>query len=313
MIEAASQSSLDSDFPLRPFAIRHRLADHPLFTLPRIIELLRVLPRDQIETNSGQVQIGQDPNTMPLLDMEPEEIIRRIETANAWMVLKRVETDPAYRQTLAEALLAIARQKGHGSLREAGFYDIRGFMFVSSPKSTTPLHLDAEDNFFVQIHGEKFFTIFDNHDGAIASPEVVERSITRHRNLPYDPAFNAKSTCHRLLPGDGLFVPYLWPHWVRTSDSYSISLAITWKTKAVIRNNDLLVCNAMLRRMALPQPSPGRFPMLDRMKSGLLGMARSIVEPLRKLELIRVVLRRIALGRNANYFLKTGAKRPARS
>ncbi len=101
MIEAAAHSSLDRDFPLRPFAIRHRLVDHPLFTLPRIIELLRVLPRDQIETNSGQVQIGQDPNKMPLLDMEPDEIIRRLETANAWMVLKRVETDPAYRQTLA--------------------------------------------------------------------------------------------------------------------------------------------------------------------------------------------------------------------
>ena len=48
--------------------------------------------------------------------------------------------------------------------------------------------------------------------------------------------------------------------------------------------------------------------MLDRAKSGSLAMARSIVEPLRKLEAIRIVLRRIALGRNANYYPKTGAK-----
>jgi hypothetical protein len=311
MIEAAVPASLDRDFPRRPFAIRHQLVGHPLFTLPRIIELLRVLPRDQIETSSGQVQIGQDPDKIQLIELEPEEIVRRLETASAWMVLKRVEIDPAYKRVLDEALLAVAQQKGYATVRDAGFYDIRGFMFVSSPKSTTPFHMDAEDNIFAHIHGEKFFTIFDNRDGSIVSHDAVERSITHHRNLAYDPAFDAKSVCHRLLPGDGLFVPYLWPHWVRTGDSYSVSLAITWKTKAVIRNNDLLVCNSMLRRIGLPQPTPGQYPMLDRMKSGFLGMARSMVEPLRKLEIIRVMLRRIALGRNANYYLKTGSKRAA--
>jgi hypothetical protein len=308
VIEAAVPSALDRDFPLRPFAIRHRFAGHPLFTLPRIIELLRALPRDQIESNSGQVEIGQDPTKMPLLEMEPEEIVRRLQTANAWMVLKRVEVDPDYKNILDEALLAVARQKGHASIKDAGFHDIRGFMFVSSPKSTTPLHMDGEDNVFVQIHGEKFFTVFDNSDGSVAPYEAVEHSITQHRNLKYDPAFDARSTCYRLLPGDGVFIPYLLPHWVRTSDSYSISLAITWKTKEVIRNNDLLVCNSMLRRIGFPQSAPGRHPMLDRAKSGSLATARSIVEPLRKLEAIRIVLRRIALGRNANYYLKTGAK-----
>jgi hypothetical protein len=29
--------------------------------------------------------------------------------------------------------------------------------------------------------------------------------------------------------GDGCFVPYLWPHWVRTGESYSISMAMTWE------------------------------------------------------------------------------------
>ena len=44
----------------------------------------------------------------------------------------------------------------------AGFKQVEGFLFVSSPNSTTPFHLDSEDNFFVHVHGEKFFTIFDN-------------------------------------------------------------------------------------------------------------------------------------------------------
>jgi hypothetical protein len=312
IIDAGAGASFDADFPLHPFAIRHSFAGHPLFALPRIIDLLRALPRDQIEFNSGKVEIGQDPDKMPLLEMDPEEIVRRIQTASAWMVLKRVETDPAYKAVLEDALLAVARHRGHSSLKDAGFYDIRGFMFVSSPKSTTPFHIDGEDNVFVQIHGEKFFTIYDNRDGSIASDEVIEHCITRHRNLKYDPAYDAKSKRHRLLPGDGVFVPYLWPHWVGTSDSYSISLAITWKTRAVMRNNDLLVANSMLRRLGMPQPRPGRFPAFDAMKSGTLAAARAIAEPLRKSDAVRGLLRKVALGRNADYYMKAGkAKQPA--
>ena len=153
MIDAGAGASFDTDFPLKPFAIRHRLAGHALFELPRIIDLLRTLPRDQIEFNSGKVEIGQDPDKMPLFEMEPVEVIRRIQTASAWMVLKRVESEPAYRKVLEDALLAVAMHNGHSSLRDAGFYDIRGFMFVSSPNSTTPFHIDGEDNVFVQIHG----------------------------------------------------------------------------------------------------------------------------------------------------------------
>ncbi len=310
LIDAGADASFEADFPLHPFPIRHGFVGHPLFALPRIIDLLRALPRDQIEFNTGKVGIGQDPDAMPLLEMEPEEIVRRIETASAWMVLKRVESDPAYRAVLEEALLAVARHRGHTSLSDAGFYDIRGFMFVSSPNSTTPFHIDGEDNVFVQIHGEKFFTIYDNRDGSIASDEVIEHCITRHRNLKYDPAYDAKSKRHRLLPGDGVFVPYLWPHWVGTSDSYSISLAITWKTREVMRNNDLLVANSMLRRLGLAPARPGRHPVLDRAKSGALALARAVAEPLRKSDMLRSLLRKAALGRNADYYMnvKSSAK-----
>jgi hypothetical protein len=45
----AANEALRRDFPLRPFAIRHKLAGHPLLTLPRIAQLAAELPRDLIE------------------------------------------------------------------------------------------------------------------------------------------------------------------------------------------------------------------------------------------------------------------------
>jgi hypothetical protein len=96
----ADNAALRREFPLKPFAIRHRLAGHPLLSLPRIAQLAAELPRDLIEYNSGKVAISQDPDAIPSVDLDPVEVVKSIETAGAWMVLKRVENSPEYRALL---------------------------------------------------------------------------------------------------------------------------------------------------------------------------------------------------------------------
>ncbi len=300
----ASNDSLNRDFPLRPFAIRHMLAGHPLLTLPRIARLASDLPRDLIEYNSGAANISQDPDKVQSVNLDPVEVVNRIESAGAWMVLKRIEKSPEYRALLEDTLLSVARARGFNSLAEAGFSQIEGFLFVSSPNSTTPFHLDGEDNFFVQIHGDKTFAIFDNRDGAIADNAQVEYCTTKHRNVPYNDSFKPRGVEYHLVGGDGCYVPYQWPHWVKTADAYSISMAVTWKTPEVRRLNDLHAFNSMLRSLGLPQAAPGQNPGWDAVKLAVFRTSRSIIEPLRKSETMRRVLRRIALGKNANYYLK---------
>lgn len=301
---AADKDALTKDFPLRPFAIRHMLSGHPLLTLPRIAQLAAELPRDLIEYNSGAAEVSQDPDKVKSVDLDPVEVVKRIETAGAWMVLKRIEKSPEYRAIVEDTLLSVARARGFKSLEDAGFSQIEGFLFVSSPNSTTPFHMDAEDNFFVQIHGEKFFRIYDNQDGGIADAAQVEYSTTRHRNVKYDESFRPRAVEFHMFDGDGCYVPYQWPHWVRTAGSYSISMAITWKTPEVKRLNDLHVVNAMLRSLKMPQAAPGMYPAWDNLKLSVFRTVRAIVEPLRSSQAMRRVLRRIALGRNANYYLK---------
>lgn len=300
----ASDRSLTRDFPLKPFAIRHQLAGHPLLTLSRIAQLAAELPRDLIEYNSGKVAISQDPDAIPSVDLDPVEVVKRIETAGAWMVLKRIENAPAYRQLLEDALLSVARARGFSSLKDAGFEQIEGFLFVSSPNSTTPFHLDSEDNFFVQIHGEKFFTVYNNDDRAIVSDDEIERSMTKHRNLTYDAKFADRGHEFHMHGGDGCYIPYQWPHWVRTADEFSISMAITWKTTEVRRVNDLHFFNSMLRGVGLPQKPPGKSPAFDATKLAFYRTATAAIRPLRASMAMRRVLRRLALGKKANYYLK---------
>jgi Cupin-like domain len=301
---SADNESLTRDFPLKPFAIKHKLSSHPLLTLSRIAQLAAELPRDLIEYNSGDAAISQDPDKVKSVDLDPVEIVNRIQTAGAWMVLKRVEKSPEYRTLLEDTLLSVARARGFKSLADAGFSQVEGFLFVSSPNSTTPFHLDSEDNFFVHIHGEKFFTIFDNNDRSIVSDDEIERSMTKHRNLKYDERFAPRGTEFHLFAGDGCYVPYQWPHWVRTAGSHSISMAITWKTREVRRLNDLHFFNSMLRGVGLPQQPPGRQPIRDALKLAFYRTVTTAVRPLRASLAMRRVLRRIALGKRANYYLK---------
>jgi hypothetical protein len=128
--------------------------------------------------------------------------------------------------------------------------------------------------------------------------------MTRHRNLKYDERLASRGIEFHLFAGDGCFVPYQWPHWVRTADSYSISMAITWKTREVRRRNDLHFFNSMLRGLGLPQQPPDVQPVRDALKLAFYRTVTTAIRPLRTSLKMRRVLRRIALGKRANYYLK---------
>lgn len=298
----AEPADLAASYPLRHFRIFHDLASHPLLQLPRLIELTRELEKDRIEYNSGKLSVNQKAEDTPLVDLAPEDVVRQIETAGAWMVLKRVETVPAYRAMIEEALLSIARQLGFQSLDGASFREIEGFVFVSSANSTTPFHCDNEDNFFVQIHGPKFFHLFDNEDRSLVSEELLESAPSKHRNLPYEESFEARARVYDLKPGEGVYVPYQVPHWVRTGDGHSVSMAITWRSAEVVRRNKLIFMNAWLREKGFAQAAPGAKPALDGLKVAAYTAARAMLEPLRRNETMRRVLRGVVFGKKANYY-----------
>lgn len=287
--------------PDRPFRVTHALAGNPLFQLPRLARLAGEMDRDRIEYNSGDLSPGQKAEETPGIDLTPAETVRQIETCHAWMVIKNVEHVPEYRQVLEGCLYGLADDLG---LPHSYFGDIQGFIFVSSANSTTPIHIDAEDNFLIQMRGEKLVHIFHDPDHEIAPPEAMELDPGKYRNLDYDESYEERGEVHELGAGDGVRIPYFWPHWVRTGGDYSISMAVTWKTPAILRNNKVLWVNAMLRRLGMPQALPGKLPALDTAKVFAYNAARAVIDPLRKSEGMRRLLRRLLFGEKANYYYR---------
>ena len=69
--------------------------------------------------------------------------------------------------------------------------------------------------------------------------------------------------------------------------------------------NDVVVVNSLLRRIGFPQRAPGHNRAADAVKLALFRSAKAVADPLRKSAAIRAIIRKIVLGKNANYFMKT--------
>lgn len=259
-------------FNTRPFVIGHELAGHPLFSLTRLVELARSLSENRVEYNPGDVPLTLDPKRTPRTGLSIEETIRRIEHCRSWLVLKNVEQDPEYRDLLDACLDEI------GLFSESlapGMQAREGFIFISSPGSVTPYHMDPEHNFLLQIRGDKHIHMFDGRDRELLSERDLEGFLSGgHRNLVFKDAYDEKAFVFDLTPGNGLHFPVTFPHYVKNGGQVSISFSITFRSPASERRATVYKVNARLRRLGLAPTPVGRSPALDSMKVHAFGAAR---------------------------------------
>ena len=268
-------SDFESIYPGHPGYVRHKLADHPLFTLDALIALAgRMDPKD-VEYNRGDLPLGIDFDAVPGNGLSIADTIRGIEENGSWMVLKFVEQDPLYRElleaTLAELDAAIRAKTGPMLKQEA-------FIFISSPNSVTPLHFDPEHNILLQLRGAKSMTVFPADDKEIAPSEAHERlhSGEGHRNLPWDPRYTDRGKRFDLQACDGIHVPLMAPHWVQNGPYVSISFSVTWRSAHSYAEAEARGMNAMLRRRGLNPASPAPYPTKNLIKSTAFRAVRKV-------------------------------------
>jgi hypothetical protein len=259
-----------------PFPVRHRLAGHPLFEPPRLVELARRLGPGAVEYNAGDVPLSLDPAQTPHTGLSAEETIRRIAECGSWMALKWVERDPEYATLLDECLDSVQGLAGP-ALR--GMRQREGFIFLASPRSTTPYHLDPESNFLLQIRGSKTCDIIPR--SAVADEVLEEHFAGAHRNLVLGDDERRLATTFILSPGDGVHIPVAAPHWVVTGDEVSISFSITFRTPDSDRDAVLHGINARLRRWGFRPAPVRRSGLRDSVKLGAFRIAKQVARGLR--------------------------------
>ena len=262
----------EKKFAREPFLIQHSLCGHPLFEVERILDLLHRLPEQCVEYNAGKLPISMDPALTPRNGMSPEETIRRIEECESWIVLKYVEHDPDYRRLLDECL---AELRPYTEPITPGMTQAQAFVFITSPGSVTPYHIDPELNFLLQIQGSKQVHLFDGRDREILTHEDLENFYCdRGRNLQLQPQHEDKAWVFDLASGSGLHFPVTYPHYVRNGDAVSISFSITFRTPDLDRRRALYEMNGSLRGRGYMPWDVGRSSLRDTLLYNAFRIAR---------------------------------------
>jgi hypothetical protein len=264
-------------FDKKPFHVRHALANHPLFSLERLMKLAQELPEAFVEYNAGALPVGARPYQTPRNGLSPQETVRRIAENGSWMVFKRVEQDAAYGELLDHCLDDLAPRAPKMFRRE-------GFIFISSPGATTPFHLDPEHNFLLQIRGTKTVSMWDREDRFVLPNAELEKfySAFVHRNLPWRDVFQTTAWVVGLEPGQGLHFPVAVPHWVKNGPEVSISFSITFRSAGSARRELLYRGNARLRKLGLSPRPPGESILRDTTKHAAFAAAdklRALLKP----------------------------------
>jgi len=142
--------------PWKIQALTHALSDHPLLQIDALVELgRRQQQRKLVRTHSNAATAGTSFADAPSLHPNAQDAVTTladIERAGAWMSLLNVQADPIYRRLIDEVLDEV---KPIVERRDPGMCYRAGWIFVSSPNTVTPFHMDHEHNFILQIRGTK--------------------------------------------------------------------------------------------------------------------------------------------------------------
>lgn len=260
----------------KPFPVRHPLAEHPLFAVDALIPVAEAAAkrRGDLYADAGDLTLSDKWGTTPTPTMPIPELIERIETAGAWIVMKHVEVDPKYKALLddyADFVRGIAGPEGAKLLRNPEM-----LVFITSPNRKTPFHFDAEVNFLVQVSGSKDLWVCDPLDRAITTEEEIERyygeTITAGT---YKPHAEQRATQFFLGPGDAVHIPTHGAHWVQNHNAVSVSLSLNMEFPNWMQA-DVYKANHYLRRLGFTPRSPGHSIMADRSKALVIGAMRSV-------------------------------------
>lgn len=280
-VEPAESASFSTR---RPSSLRHNFHTHPLMQLDQL-ELLakKLMVKEQCRFVSPDIKQDSDfhHESRPHDGRGIEDVFRNISTSGSWVALYNVEVEPEYRGFLEEVMESC---RPLWEKEQSGIFNLSGFIFISAPPSVTPFHIDRENNFWLQVRGQKSISLFDNHDYSIVDGRAVENFILYGglNAVRLTERCAARQTEYDMRAGDGVFFPNTTPHmtrsdvdWVTEDDGVSISIGVVFysdQTRQVARIHQ---GNAVLRKFgANPQP-PGMHPATDRWKVplGWLGAA----------------------------------------
>jgi hypothetical protein len=304
------QPFLGRDFNRVSFQFAHTLANHSLFERNRLIELARSgLTQHgsrsvRWQTSDASVNAGW---RVPLYEQVDQvtEAIANLHRSNSWVLLYSVQRDPEFRALLNQVMAEI---QSFTRLQQAEITWQDAYVFLASPNSITPYHIDHEATFLFQIVGNRLAHIWDPNDRSILTDAEIERYYIGDMNAAtYRVENQTKAKVYELSAGNGVHHPVRAPHWFKNGETHSIALGVHFCIRSFDQQAKIYQFNHCLRQLGLRPTTPGQAPWRDHMKVTTLSVL-SKRHPKDKNELLRSGINRI---KNPLGFIRGGRNQTA--
>ena len=258
-------------FARRSIPVSHSLAEHPLFTVDAIAELADRLPAKSVRRVQGDLPLNSGYQWVDVGVGPPSESVRDVERSGVRVSLRDIQQDPEYAELIDECLDPVAELVAE---REGGMSRRAGYLFISCPASTTPMHFDVEHSFLLQVKGVKHVSVAAFED----NPDMRHREHDRWMDGEESDfeAMQRQAVTTRIEPGLGVYLPSFVPHWVSTEAGVSISFSIPFHTPYAERGEAVATVNKQLRRIHLSPRPLGDSERVDSMKVALFRSLQQV-------------------------------------
>lgn len=242
-----------SQLDREPFRFDHRLSGHPALSLDNLARAIPRLPPSQVMYATRRLATGENFEKTfrdRPMDRSIEETLDSIRQSDSYIMVSSPQTDASFSDLYA-ALVAdveqLMQERGVGTRAVAP----KLYLFIASPGSVTPFHIDRYSTFLMQFRGSKQVTISRPWDERVVSDADCERYVAyTSTELPWTADKDRFSTCFDFAPGQALHIPFVAGHHVRNGmDDVSISMSIIFNTPQTAAWCDALKFNQSARRV----------------------------------------------------------------
>ena len=192
------------------------------------------------------------------------------------MSLRDIQQSPEYAELIDECLDEVEPLV---AARQGGMTARAGYLFISCPASTTPMHFDREHSFLLQVQGVKHVSVAAFEE----DPDALRREFDLYvdgRECDFA-AMEEVAETFTIRPGVGVYLPSYVPHWVETEAGISISFSIPFDTKYVERVLACIAVNKRMRRLHLSPRPIGASETVDRAKAVVVRTLTKLPRKLR--------------------------------
>ena len=192
----------------------------------RVERMMQSMPSQDIIYRHAADGIAAPMRRLALPEWSTTPLHQRLATETTSLMLQNVQRyDSALGDAVTQLIDWLAAEL---EVERRSFRQCTASIFLSSPHAISSYHTDREQNFLAHLHGVKTIHVFPCRLGAAQEVLVAMFRARKGIHFEYEPALESTATEFVLQPGNTLYVPRNWPHWVDNGAQVSMSLSINF-------------------------------------------------------------------------------------